>query len=262
MNTPARLQQSFTSGAPWLFLSPHLDDAVLSCAGLIEAHSGTREITVATIFTAAEPPPHTRAARTFLAQCSAHDATTLFENRRKEDQTALAGLRTAHRHLGAVDALFRQRVWNRNAIGPFVRWIPELVHLYPTYRLDIALGRISRHDARLMRKVHHAAASLMEETGAELLFCPVGVGRHVDHLITRAVGQAFPDQVVYYSDFPYNQTATPDARFLQEHGLRSWTWHPEPKRKNRHINQYTSQAPALFPDGRVPVAPEIYFAAD
>ncbi|PWF88918.1 PIG-L family deacetylase [Kocuria rosea] len=249
------------TNSPWLFLSPHLDDAVLSCAGLMEAYGIRRDITVATIFTEAEPPPHTRAARSFLRQCSRHDAISLFNDRRSEDQVALAGLGVRQRHLGATDALFRQRRTTKAVLGPLARVLPELVHLYPTYRFDIALGRISRSDRALIAHLRASVADLLEQTEADLLFCPVGVGRHVDHLIARMVGSQFPEQVVYYSDFPYNQSAGPDLAFVQKHQLVAWKWAVEPVRKKQHINQYPSQVPALFPDGDIPVSPEIYFAA-
>ena len=63
--------QDVLDGAPALFLSPHLDDAVLSCGTLL-LHAP--RATVATVFTEATPGPHTRAARTFLRQCAASGA--------------------------------------------------------------------------------------------------------------------------------------------------------------------------------------------
>src|SRR5262249_58311137 len=88
--------------------------------------------------------------------------------------------------------------------GRLGRLCPELVHRYPTYRFDIARGRVSRGDHPLVERLAGDVSELVARTGAELVFCPVGVGRHVDHLITRTVGGRFPDRVVYYSDFPYN----------------------------------------------------------
>ncbi|MEX5301180.1 PIG-L family deacetylase [Kocuria sabuli] len=260
MAVPARLEESLSTNTPWLFLSPHLDDAVLSCGSLMDSFAIRRDITVATVFTEAQPPPHTRAARSFLHQCSGHDAMALFEERRSEDEAALSGIGARHQHLGVTDALFRQNRKVRTALGPLARMLPELVHLYPTYRFDIALGRISRGDRALVAQLRNRVSNLLEQTEAELLFCPVGVGRHVDHLITRAVGTEFPERVVYYSDFPYNQSASPDESFLRKHRLAAWSWETEPARKERHINQYGSQAPALFPDGAIPVAPETYYA--
>ena len=51
------------AGSAVVVMSPHLDDAVLSCGALI-AHLAARHlVTVATVFTAAAPPPWSLPAR-------------------------------------------------------------------------------------------------------------------------------------------------------------------------------------------------------
>lgn len=261
MNAPTRLQESMESNTPWLFLSPHLDDAVLSCAGLMSAFATRRKITVATLFTEAEPPPHTRAARAFLDQCKAHSADSLFAARRNEDETALADLRVRHRHLGAPDALFRRHDKPRVGLGPLAKMLPELMHLYPTYRFDIALGRVARGDRALIGQLRDQVSDLLIQTGAGLIFCPLGVGRHVDHLITRLIGTHFPGLVVYYSDFPYSLSNGPDTAFIRRHRLQAWQWETDAS-KHTLIHHYASQVPALFPGGQIPTSPETYFAAN
>ncbi|MGW6175014.1 PIG-L deacetylase family protein [Arthrobacter sp. NPDC055138] len=258
---PQRIHESRSAGKPWLFLSPHLDDAILSCGALIEAEAGRREVTVATIFTESAPPPHTRSARTFMRLAHVEDAAALFEARRAEDLAVLRKLGVKHLHLGATDAIYRRRT--PPAAGPPGRlacFLPELVHTYPTYRFNIVRGRISRGDRRLMAQLRSTVEQLMEQTQAELIFCPLGVGGHVDHVVTRTLGTAFPERVVYYSDFPYNQSAEPEAAFLAEHLLEPWHWDEGLEAKERWIRQYDTQADALFPDGRIPAAPESYFA--
>ena len=255
-----RLQRSLLGNNPWLFLSPHLDDAVLSCGALLKESTRARDITVATLFTETAAPPHTRAARTYVSQCAAPNAETLFNGRRAEDRQVLEQLGVRYVHLGLADALFRQR----DPVPGFEllkRWLPELVYRYPTYRFDIALGRISRGDRALIAALRASVEDLLEQTGAELLFCPLGVGRHVDHVITRLVGSYFPDQVVYYADFPYSMSFPLEERFIDEHGLESGTWDQELAAKQPMIRGYGTQADALFPDGQIPVVPETYFAS-
>lgn len=72
-----------------LVVSPHLDDAVLSCAGLIR-HA--RDVTVYTVFAADAPPaaPFTQWDR----DCGFAPGTNVMEARRQEDARALG-------HLGA-----------------------------------------------------------------------------------------------------------------------------------------------------------------
>jgi LmbE family N-acetylglucosaminyl deacetylase len=256
---PPRIDDSLSTDRPWLFLSPHLDDAVLSCGSLIQAQAGRREVTVATIFTEAELPPHTRSARTFMRLASVEDAAALFAARRAEDRAVLGDLGVKDLHLGATDAIYRRRRQPGIGARPLGRLLPELVHRYPTYRFNIVRGRISRGDRSLMAKLGGRVAELIEQTQAELIFCPLGVGRHVDHLVTRALGTAFPERVVYYSDFPYNQSAGPDPEFVAEHRLEPWLWDDGITEKERWIRGYVTQADALFPEGRIPAVPETYF---
>jgi LmbE family N-acetylglucosaminyl deacetylase len=256
-----RVEQALSDGAVCLFLSPHLDDTVLSCGALIQALVPRSAVTVATAFTEAGPPPHTFAARSFLRQCAAHDADALFAARRAEDRAVLDRLGTAGVHLGMPDALFRRREFRVPVIRRLVAWCPELAHRYPTYRFDIALGRVSKGDTPLIERLTDEVARLCDRTRVELLFAPAGVGRHVDHLIARAVGERFPDRVVYYSDFPYDGSSAPDPRFIARHRLRPWRWDRDIAGKARLIRGYRSQVGALFPDGRIPAVPETYYVA-
>jgi LmbE family N-acetylglucosaminyl deacetylase len=247
--------------AACLFLSPHLDDAVLSCGALIEELADRCTVTVATVFTAAGPGPHTRAARSFIRQCSAGDASRLFAARRAEDEEVLAGIGVNYVHLGVVDALYRRRDLRISATRPLGRLLPELVHRYPTYRFDIAKGRVARGDCSLIASITTHISDLLRRTSAQLIFCPMGVGRHVDHIITRTVGQYYPDRVVYYSDFPYNVLFTSDSTFIGRHRLVPWVWGHGIFEKSGLIRGYRTQADALFPDGRIPVVPETYYVA-
>ncbi|WP_024817865.1 PIG-L deacetylase family protein [Arthrobacter sp. 31Y] len=256
----SRVERSLAGDAPWLFLSPHLDDAVLSCGALIEAQARGREIIVATLFTEATPAPHTRAARSFMRQCTVPDSGALFQARQSEDRAVLEDMGVQSIHLGEVDALFRRRrkppVLGSSA---WDRLLPELTHRYPTYRFDIALGRIAKGDHALIRQLRTDVAGLMAQTKAELLFCPAGVGKHVDHLITRELGKGHPENVVMYSDFPYDLRAGPDERQLSTMGFVSWTWNAGLDTKPGRIRQYPTQADALFPSGVIPLKPETYF---
>ncbi|MFC5993589.1 PIG-L deacetylase family protein [Pseudonocardia hispaniensis] len=253
-----RLDAILSAGGPLLFLSAHLDDAVLSCGALLAALAPHCPVTVATVFTAATEPPHTRAARSFLRQCAATDAGTLFAERRAEDRDVLAGLGVRQVHLGAVDALFRTRRC-RDALGPLGRAMPELVHRYPTYRFDIARGRVAAGDHTLVADLTRQVGDLVATTGAELVFSPVGVGNHVDHLLTRRIGAGLGTPVVHYSDFPYDLSAAPDPTYLGRLGLRPWSWEHGITEKQRLIRGYHTQADALFPGGTIPARPEVYY---
>jgi len=257
---PFALERSLSTSEPWLVLSPHLDDAILSCAALLEAQAGNRKLIVATLFTECSPGPHTRAAKSYLRQCSAPDAPSLFAARRQEDADALADLGASFHHLGAQDALFRRRDNRRIGSSVLSKTLPELVHRYPTYRFDIALGRISRGDADLVKELLAALSEIVEEDSPGLVFSPLAVGKHVDHLITRIVGCQLGPPVVFYSDFPYNQHHQPDEGFLQSRKLMQWEWTQGLEVKQQWVHRYKTQVNAMFPSAKIPVAAEVYFA--
>jgi LmbE family N-acetylglucosaminyl deacetylase len=252
-SVPEGVARVLHDGRPALFVSPHLDDAVLSCAALMRAIAGRSAVTVVTLFSDAAPPPHTRAARTFLRQCGASDADGLFIERRKEDVQVLDGLGVRHVHLGHPDALFRRRRDPWGVLRRAGRMLPELDHRYPTFRFDIALGRVSRGDGELLATVTDEVADLRD--GA-VVFAPLGVGRHVDHLLARRLGERLG--AVLYADFPYT-ARDPAAEAVAAAGQTPWAWTDDLAAKQPVIAGYRTQVDALFPDGEIPLRPETYY---
>ena len=261
---PEGIARVLHDGRPAVFVSPHLDDAVLSCAALMHAMTARAPVTVVTLFSADAPPPHTRAARTFLRQCAsglaasgvagAAASATLFRERCREDITVLEGLGVRHVHLGHPDALFRRRRDPSGLLRLAGRVLPELDHRYPTFRFDIALGRVSRGDDELRELLTAQVADLAR---GGVVFAPLGVGRHVDHLLARAVGEHLG--AVLYADFPYT-ARDPSAEDAAAGGRRPWAWAADLEAKRPAIEGYRTQVDALFPDGEIPLRPETYYA--
>jgi hypothetical protein len=162
-------------------------------------HAAARtKVTVATLFTDAGPPPHTLSARRYLRQVGAADATALYRQRRAEDRGALAELGAGCVHAGLTDAQFRRRP------GTGSRWqrlLPELGHLYPVYRRHVVSGRIAAADTETLRSARELIRQLARQ-GPSLVLAPLGVGRHVDHILARTAAESSGMQVVYYRDFP------------------------------------------------------------
>ncbi|SDN54817.1 PIG-L family deacetylase [Geodermatophilus sp. DSM 45219] len=257
---PGPLEEAMADGRPVLVLSAHLDDAVLSCGALLSTLARRTPVTVATVFSEAGPPPHTRAARAFLGQCTIGDAAELYAARQQEDVEVLAGLGVEHVHLGAPDALFRRR-----EVPPPVarlgRAVPEVAHRYPTFRFDIARGRVSRGDRALVDRLGAQLRALAGRIDAAVVLGPVGVGRHVDHLLTRTLAERQPLPTVLYSDFPYDWRGAADVTDLGVGRLTAVTWDRDLDAKQVLIKGYRTQVAALFPDGVVPAVPETYFTA-
>src|SRR3989338_4946817 len=183
-----------------IFISPHFDDAVLSCGSLLMHLTGKTSITIINVFTKAHKKPYTLSARKFLKESNGgSDATVLFKERFKEDKNVLSSLNVKIINLGLVDALFRKKN-NFNFLG---KVFPEINHIYPTYKWHV-VRRISPHD--------HATTQLkkiLKKFNGEkiLVFAPYGIGNHADHVITRKVCEDLFDNLILYSDFPYNLRA-------------------------------------------------------
>ncbi|MFD3994457.1 PIG-L deacetylase family protein [Streptomyces sp. NPDC058548] len=246
------------SDVPILVLSPHLDDAVLSCGGLLGWPGRRAPVTVASLFTEAGPPPHTLSARQFLKQTGAEDAEELYAERRAEDLRVLERLDVGSRHVGLVDGLFRRLPRPRPGTGRLTGLLPELGHVYPTYRLHLSRGRVSPYDDETLRAVGETIDALLPGSSGGLVLAPLGVGGHADHVLVRTAAERCGRPVVYYSDFPYNQNADPDARFTARHRLVARGWERGLDRKAELIRGYGTQADAMFPGGRVPRTPEVY----
>ncbi|WP_426403055.1 PIG-L deacetylase family protein [Streptomyces sp. R-07] len=246
------------SDVPILVLSPHLDDAVLSCGALLGWAGRRAPVTVATLFTEAAPPPYTRSARQYLKRTRAGDAEELFADRREEDRRVLELLGVDWRHVGLVDGLFRRLPRVRPGTERLARLLPELAHVYPTYRLHLARGRVAAHDAETLRDAGETIDALLPARSGGLVLAPLGVGGHADHVLVRTAAERSGRRVVYYSDFPYDQTAAADTEFTGRHRLVARAWERDLDRKAELIRGYRTQAEALFPGGRIPRAPEVY----
>ena len=68
-----------------------------------------------------------------------------------------------------------------------------------------------------MDQVTVSLTELAEQLGSDgtVVFAPLAIGRHVDHIITRDAAARLRFPVVYYSDFPYSESALPDRAFVQ-----------------------------------------------
>ncbi|MEU6881604.1 PIG-L family deacetylase [Streptomyces sp. NPDC046712] len=257
----ADLTAELAAGAPLIALSPHLDDAVLSCGALLLYARERVPVTVATFFTRAGPPPYTLSGRQYLRQAGCADAEELYAARRAEDRAVLERMGVAWRHFGLVDGLFRRKERRSpGAGGRSARLFPELDHVYPTYRLHLSRGRLSAHDAETLRGVTDAIEALLRP-GPGLVLAPLGVGGHADHVLVRTAAALSGHRVVFYSDFPYNlrkSAHAPSASFARRHALVERSWGRGLAEKEALIRGYRTQADALFPQGMIPLVPESY----
>lgn len=232
-----------------IFVSPHNDDAVLSSGGLLLQLAGKTHITVVNVFTLAHAKPYTLSAKQFLKASGYSDAVALYNERKKEDKKVLSPFPISIIDLGLEDALFRKK-----KTGTLLsKFIPEFDHVYPTYRWHVLNG-IAKDDY---------AVSLLKsklqqfKNKKNLIFAPYGIGNHVDHLIVRKVCEELFDNVLLYSDYPYNVRKNPNGDVSKKGKM--YTVQPDIIKKTRLIKGYGTQFSGLFPDGVISDHQEIYF---
>jgi LmbE family N-acetylglucosaminyl deacetylase len=173
----------------WIFLSPHLDDAVFSCGGLIyELVSAGNEVEVWTVF-AGDPPPGPLSP---LAQAlhrrwqTGPDAPAV---RRGEDQTACELLGAHPVHLDIPECIYRVR--SDNGL-PLIGSNEELFQ--PLLEIELPLAaRI----ADLLREQLRKGSRLVS---------PLAIGGHIDHHLVRTAAEALQRPLFYYGDYPYLAT--------------------------------------------------------
>jgi LmbE family N-acetylglucosaminyl deacetylase len=178
-----------------LFVSPHLDDVVLSCPGhvLDERAAGAR-VLIATLFT----------------DGADRDAYAL---RRDEDRRAAALLGVDCLHLGLLDAPsrrghpagFRALILETGpGEGPFDP---------PRRKPPGGARRLPREfeprpgDGRDRRAVAAVLDELVTATGATRLYAPLGVGEHIDHRLAFAAARDRGGALRCYEDRPYASVA-------------------------------------------------------
>ncbi|MFW5709238.1 MAG: PIG-L family deacetylase [Chloroflexota bacterium] len=182
-----------------LFLSPHLDDAVFSCGGLI--HQLTRQHESAAILTVmAGDPPDPLPLTPLVSEL--HERWAVGVNpvaaRRKEDRAAAGRLRATVIHWPVPDCVYRTH---------------EGVALYPSGDGNLFGPVIDGDPARLQLQSSQAP-------DAETVYIPLGVGRHVDHVIVRQWAlDTFSNKtvrIIYYEDYPYSSNEQALAAALDE----------------------------------------------
>ena len=185
-----------------VYLSPHLDDAVYSCGGLIDrqVRQGV-SVTVVTIC-AGDPPPGLRSALALELEARWGSAAQAVEHRRQEDLEACARLGAAAAHVGLPDAIYR---------------LDE--HDQPLYPDEGSLfGPLLPADQPLSEQLRQAIDQVSPD-GAKL-YAPLAIGGHVDHQLVRRAAEALDRPLWLYPDFPYIvRQGQPAAGFRPPAGL-------------------------------------------
>lgn len=172
-----------------IYLSPHLDDAVLSCGGQIfeQAQRGAAML----IVTIAAGEPQTE-IRSLFAEFLHHNwgltAAEAVAIRRAEDQAACMRLGAKALHWSLPDCIYRLH--------------PEQQTPLYTSNEDI-FGPVHPAEAPLIDSI---SRFLNELPSAQHIVAPLSAGNHVDHQLVRAAAErVWTTSLLYYEDYPYVQ---------------------------------------------------------
>lgn len=164
-----------------------------------------------------------------LRAAGAASAAEYVAIRKAEDLACMRTLGLRCDDLGFIDAGFR---------GAGAPDFPTLAALRPTRLLQRELDIVAM-----------VADALRVYGGARLAVSPLGVGGHVDHLITRAACEQIfpPERLAYYADMPYARAPWKwswAALGRAARARRSIRLMSETKRSA--LRHYRSQMPLLF----------------
>lgn len=203
-----------------LYLSSHLDDAVLSCGGLIHRQAAAGEtVTIATVC-AGDPPAGPISAyaaalhaRWGLPPDGGAAAAEMVARRRVEDRAACARLGAHILHLGVPDVIYRRT----GADGAWT--VEDDAGLFSgAARVDPALAAdVARDIDGRVRDARGAGAPV-----PLTLYVPLAIGDHVDHHLVRRAAERWWSRrdldrdgsihLTYYEDYPYAEDDDAVAR--------------------------------------------------
>lgn len=168
-----------------IYISPHLDDAVLSAGGLIyEQVLAGHEVQIWNVMCSAPPyeelSPY---ARLLHSQWGIDSAANVVAARRAEDANASQIVGAKPVYFDFHDCIYR-----RGANG---EWLYSYIFVPP-------------HEAEtdLPARIAQAISARLQPSDA--VFCQLAVGGHVDHVVTRHAVELLACPVEYIADIPYH----------------------------------------------------------
>jgi LmbE family N-acetylglucosaminyl deacetylase len=213
----------------WIYISPHLDDAVLSAGGLIYEQTKSGFPVEIWTFMCGFPKEAELSmfAQVLHYQWGFSSAEETVRLRRLEDEKAAGILGAKTVHFDFLDCIYRRgRNGDWNYLDVFVPPHEDDTDL-PQQIAETIAPRISRDD---------------------VLVCQLALGSHVDHVLVRRGVEMLGHPLLYAADIPYlfnhPETLNPNiagmrenAHEVSEAGLRSW---------QEAVNAYVSQLSTLM----------------
>jgi LmbE family N-acetylglucosaminyl deacetylase len=171
----------------WVYLSPHLDDAVLSAGGLIYEQTKSGIPVEIWTFMCGYPPDlpeseYSTYAQEQHAQWGFTSAREGIRIRRQEDQSAALRVGAGIVHFDFLDCIYR-----RGGIGDWLYY-----EIYDPPREE---------DAEIPSQIAEAISARLGLD--DVLVCQLSVGSHVDHVLVRQAAELLGRPLLYAADIPY-----------------------------------------------------------
>jgi LmbE family N-acetylglucosaminyl deacetylase len=213
----------------WIYISPHLDDAVLSAGGLIyeQSNSGIPVEIWTMMCGIPQEEELSIFAQVVQHQWGASSAAEANNLRRQEDMMAASIVGAKAFHFDFLDCIYR-----RSRDGG---WLYADIFQPP-----------HEEDADLPRRM--ADTMIPRLARGDTLVCPLGLGAHVDHILVRRAVELTGYPVLFVADVPYvfrnPELLGPSTARMQETvhavtetGLKSWV---------EAVEAYGTQLSSLF----------------
>jgi LmbE family N-acetylglucosaminyl deacetylase len=170
----------------WIYLSPHLDDVALSVGGLLWEQSQAGEHVAVWTICAGDPPPGVFSPFAQTLHARWETGAESMPIRRSEDIESCRLLGVEHLHFNIPDCIYRRSPKSGK-------------HLYDS---EESLWISVHPDEEEL--VHRISADMAEKLpqGARLV-CPLTLGNHVDHRLTRMATERLKQPLWFYADYPY-----------------------------------------------------------
>lgn len=222
-----------------IYLSPHLDDALYSCGGLICSQRQTGEAVTVLNLCAGIPDYGNISsfARSYHERWG--NIPNMVEARRSEDEKTLTSLGIRVIYLDTLDSIYR-------TVDGQISY-PDLEALFSSPR---------EQDSRLLPEFwREQALRLLTPGEPGRFYAPLAIGGHVDHFLARQAGikLAQSADVWFYEDFPHAEDPLTLEKLKTEMGLDRWQHQAfiiDVQAKIRAMCGYETQTGKIFGDER------------
>ncbi len=188
----------------WVYLSPHFDDVALSCGGLIWEQFQAGEMVNIWTVCAGDAPPGDLSPFAQQLHARWEAGSNAPHKRRIEDINSCRRLGASYRHFTIPDCIYRRHPHT----GEYMYASEEALN-----------GPLHPGDAVV---IHNLQMELQRSMPPDTtVVCPLALGNHVDHQLTRRAADGLGWKLRYYADFPYILRGIPLVEQMEAEGWLS-----------------------------------------